>query len=159
MKLKIYSIVAAALLMASCEKPTLEAEAPVFDVNTEKATYKVGEIIKFMIIGGESQNISFYSGELLKDYNSRTGRVVDVVGAGANLTFSSSVQLGTQADQLSLLASTKCAICDRARSTASFALAPKPWVRLPSFPYSSSKKCRISFPTSGSIGVVALQSK
>ena len=50
MKIKLYSIVAAALLMASCEKPTLEAEAPVFDVNTEKATYKVGEIIKFMII-------------------------------------------------------------------------------------------------------------
>ena len=106
MKIKLYSIVAAALLMASCEKPTIEAEAPVFDVNTEKATYKVGETIKFMIIGGETQNISFYSGELRKDYYSRTGRVVDVVGAGANLTFSSSVQLGTQADQVTLLAST-----------------------------------------------------
>ena len=35
MKIKLYSIVAAALLMASCEKPTIEAEAPVFDVNTE----------------------------------------------------------------------------------------------------------------------------
>ena len=109
MKIKLYSIVAAALLMASCEKPTLEAEAPVFDVNTEKATYKVGETIKFMIIGGQTQNISFYSGELLKDYSSRTGRVIDVVGAGANLTFSSSVQLGAQADQVSLLASTNFA--------------------------------------------------
>ena len=66
MKIKLYSIVAAALLMASCEKPTIEAEAPVFDVNTEKATYKVGETIKFMIIGGQTQNISFYSGELRK---------------------------------------------------------------------------------------------
>ena len=42
MKLKIYSIVAAALFMASCEKPIIEAEAPVFNVTTEKATYKVG---------------------------------------------------------------------------------------------------------------------
>ena len=109
MKIKLYSIVAAALLMASCEKPTIEAEAPVFDVNTEKATYKVGEIIKFMIIGGQTQNISFYSGELLKDYSSRTGRIIDVVGAGANLTFSSSVQLGAQADQVTLLASTNFA--------------------------------------------------
>ena len=109
MKLKIYSIVAAALFMASCEKPIIEAEAPVFNVTTEKATYKVGEIIKFMITGGETQNISFYSGELLKDYSSKSGRVVDVVGAGANLTFSSSVQLGAQADQVTLLASTNFA--------------------------------------------------
>jgi len=106
MKLKLYSIVAAAILLASCEKPTLDAEAPVFDVKTEKTTYKVGETIKFMITGGETQNISFYSGELLKDYNSSTGRVVDVAGAGATLTFNSSVQLGTQADQVTLWAST-----------------------------------------------------
>jgi hypothetical protein len=109
MKLKIYSIVAAALLMASCEKPTLDAVAPVFDVTTEKTTYKVGETIKFMITGGETQNISFYSGEILKDYSSSTGRVIDVVGAGANLTFNSSVQLGTQVDQVTLLASTNFA--------------------------------------------------
>ncbi|SDM30455.1 protein of unknown function [Daejeonella rubra] len=106
MKLKIYSIVAAALLMASCEKPTLEAEAPAFDVTTEKTTYKVGETIKFMITGGETQNISFYSGELRKDYASSTGRVVDVAGAGATLSFNSSVQLGTQANQVTLWAST-----------------------------------------------------
>ncbi len=106
MKLKIYSILAAALIMASCEKPAIEAEAPAFDVVAEKTTYKAGEVVKFMITGGEAQSIAFYSGELKKDYASRTGRVADVAGAGATLAFSSSVQLGTQANQVSLLAST-----------------------------------------------------
>lgn len=106
MKLKIYSMLAAALIMASCEKPTIEAETPAFDVSAEKTTYKAGEAVKFMITRGEAQTISFYSGELLKDYSSRTGRVTDVAGAGATLAFTSSVQLGTQADQVSLLAST-----------------------------------------------------
>lgn len=106
MKLKIYSILAAALIMASCEKPTIEADAPAFDVTAEKTTYKAGESVKFLITGGEAQSISFYSGELLKDYASRTGRVADVAGAGATLSFTSSVQVGTQANQVSLLAST-----------------------------------------------------
>jgi hypothetical protein len=106
MKLKIYSIIAAALFMASCEKPTLDAETPAFDVTAEKTTVKAGEVIKFKISGGETQNISFYSGELLKQFESNTGRVVDVAGQGATLAFSSSVQLGTQANQVSLLAST-----------------------------------------------------
>lgn len=106
MKLKIYSILAAALIMASCEKPAIEAEAPAFDVTAEKTTYKAGESVKFLITGGEAQAISFYSGELKKEYASRSGRVADVAGAGATLAFTSSVQLGTQANQLSLLAST-----------------------------------------------------
>lgn len=106
MKLNIYSIIAAVLFMASCEKPALDAETPVFDVTTEKATVKAGEAVKFKITGGESQNISFYSGELLKQFESNTGRIVDVAGQGATLAFSSSVQVGTQANQVSLLAST-----------------------------------------------------
>lgn len=106
MKLKIYSMIAAVLIMASCEKPTLDAETPAFDVTAEKTTVKAGEVVKFKITGGETQNISFYSGELLKQYDSNTGRVVDVTGQGATLAFTSSVQLGTQANQLSLLAST-----------------------------------------------------
>ena len=87
MKLKIYSILAAALIMASCEKPAIEADAPAFDVIAEKTTYKAGESVTFIISGGEAQTISFYSGELLKDYASRTGRVADVAGAGATLSF------------------------------------------------------------------------
>lgn len=106
MKLKIYSMVAAALLMASCEKPTISADTPTFDVSAEKNTYAAGESVKFIITGGETQNVSFYSGELLKDYSSKEGRVADIAGAGATLAFTSSVQLGTQANQVSLLAST-----------------------------------------------------
>jgi len=99
-------MLAAALIMASCEKPTLDADAPAFDVSAEKTTVKAGEVVKFMITGGEAQNISFYSGELLKQYDAKAGRVVDVAGQGATLAFTSSVQLGTQANQVSLLAST-----------------------------------------------------
>lgn len=99
-------MVAAVLILASCEKPTLDAEAPAFDVTAEKTTVKAGEVVKFKISGGETQNISFYSGELLKQFDSNSGRVVDVAGQGATLAFTSSVQLGTQANQVSLFAST-----------------------------------------------------
>ena len=37
-------------------------------------TYKVGETIKFNIKGGDVHNISFYSGETLKDYAKKDGR-------------------------------------------------------------------------------------
>ena len=106
MKHKIYSLVAAALFLASCEKPTLDAETPVFDVTAESTSVKAGEDVKFKITGGESQNISFYSGELLKQFEANTGRIVDVAGQGATLAFTSSVQVGTQANQVSILAST-----------------------------------------------------
>ncbi len=94
------------LLMASCDKPILEAEAPAFDVTTEKNTYKAGEVVKFNVTGGDAQMISFYSGELLKEYSSNEGRVIDVAGGGASMSFNSSVQLGTQANQVSIWAST-----------------------------------------------------
>lgn len=91
--------------MASCDKEIV-TEAPAFDVTTENATYKAGQEIKFDIKGGSAQIISFYSGEVLKDYASRDGRVIDVTRAGVTMAFQNSVQVGTQANQLSLLYST-----------------------------------------------------
>ena len=105
MKFNYYSMLAGVLLMASCDKEIL-TEAPAFDVTTESTTYKAGQAIKFDIKGGDAQIISFYSGETLKDYTSKDGRVIDVKGAGATMAFTSSVQLGTQANQLTLLYST-----------------------------------------------------
>ena len=92
--------------MASCDKDLEVAEAPDFSVTTESTTYKAGEEIKFNISGGDANLISFYSGEPLKDYNFTSGRVIDVADAGATMSFSSSVQVGSQADQLSVLYST-----------------------------------------------------
>ena len=105
MKLKYYSILFAGLLVGSCEKPELEAEVPEFDATTATATVKAGVPVKFAIKGGDAQTISFYSGELLKEYSSKMGRVVDVNGAGATVAFTSSVQLGTQINQLTVMAS------------------------------------------------------
>ena len=105
MKLKYYNILIAVFLFGSCEKPGLEAETPLFNVTAETATVKAGVPVKFNITGGDAQTISFYSGELLKEYSSKDGRVVDVNGGGATMAFTSSVQLGTQANQLSIMAS------------------------------------------------------
>lgn len=105
MKLKYYNVLLGALLLASCNDK-LEVEAPDFNVTTAATTYKAGEEIKFDIAGGDAHMIYFYPGETLKDYDSNDGRVVDVSGDGATMQFSSSVQLGSQTDQLSLLYST-----------------------------------------------------
>lgn len=106
MKFKYYSILIAGLFLSACEKPGLEAETPSsFDVTTETATVKAGAPIKFNIKGGDAQTISFYSGESLKEYAQKDGRTVDVAGAGATLAFTSSVQLGTQTNQIAVMAS------------------------------------------------------
>jgi len=105
MKFKYYNMLAGVLLMASCDKEIV-TEAPAFDVKTETITYKVGQEIKFDIKGGDAHVISFYSGEVLHDYALKEGRVIDVKGAGATMAFQSSVQVGTQANQLTVLAST-----------------------------------------------------
>lgn len=106
MKFKYYTMLLGALLMAASCNDKLEIEAPDFDVTTASTTYKAGEPIKFNITGGDSHMIYFYPGETLNDYDSKEGRVVDVSGEGATMQFSSSVQLGSQANQLSLLYST-----------------------------------------------------
>lgn len=91
--------------MSSC-KDNLEISTPVFDVTTAKTTYKAGESIKFDIKGGETHMITFYSGEVLKDYALKDGRVIDVSKSGITGSFTSSVQLGTQTNQIAILAST-----------------------------------------------------
>ncbi|WP_423129382.1 DUF5017 domain-containing protein [Gaoshiqia sp. Z1-71] len=104
MKFKYYHMIIGLLVMASCERE-IEVDMPDFDVTTNSATYQVGEEITFDIKGGDAHIISFYSGETLKDYAFKEGRVVNVSGAGATMQFQSSVQSGTQANQLSVMAS------------------------------------------------------
>ncbi|HEY0670102.1 MAG TPA: DUF5017 domain-containing protein, partial [Sphingobacteriaceae bacterium] len=106
MKFRYYSMLVGALFMASCDKDLKVAEAPDFDVTTESNTYKAGDKIKFNIKGGDANLIAFYSGEPLNDYDYRTGRIINIADTGATMSFSSSVQTGSQADQLSVLYST-----------------------------------------------------
>lgn len=106
MKFKYYIMLLGVLLMVSCNKGIDVGDASSFDVTTDNTTYKVGEEIKFTFTGGSVNNITFYSGEALKDYDHRDGRVVDVSDSSATVSFQSSVQLGTQANQVSVLSST-----------------------------------------------------
>jgi hypothetical protein len=105
MKFRIYHMLLGAMLLASCSKQLEVKDAPDFNVTTPSASYQAGKEITFNFTGN-AHTISFYSGETLKDYSFKGGRVIDVKGAGATLEFSSSVQLGTQTNQLSILAST-----------------------------------------------------
>ncbi|PTX10511.1 uncharacterized protein DUF5017 [Pontibacter mucosus] len=62
-------ILLSAFALTSCEKD-LEVEAPDFDVQVEKTTYKVGEPVHFTF-SGYAGNITFYSGLPGADYNFR----------------------------------------------------------------------------------------
>lgn len=90
------------LMLANCKKTTIESPDD-FGVTTSKATYKVGDTIKFNLTGHPDQVI-FYSGEsgMRYDNGNRT------LGAGiAKLVFQTSLQKGvlTNGDSLRLLVS------------------------------------------------------
>lgn len=101
-KLKYYFFLCGLMLMLSCED---EVESPVIQITAESNTYQAGEPVKFKI-DGHADMISFYSGEPTNDYAFKDGRVIDVSDGNVTLTFSSAVTGGTQADQLTFLAST-----------------------------------------------------
>ena len=102
MKIKNYLYIALMLVFAGCERDTTVPE-PEFEVSTEAATYAVGEKVKFNFTGNPDL-ISFYSGETLNSYAFKDGRVVE--GGELKLSFESSVQFGSQANQVSVLYST-----------------------------------------------------
>ena len=106
MKFKYYNMLLGALLLASCNTDIVtNLETPTFDVKTATSTFKAGQPLTFHFTG-TAHTISFYSGQTLKDYDFKDGRVVDVTGAGATMQFTSSLQVGTQTNQLAILAST-----------------------------------------------------
>src|SRR5665647_645429 len=106
MKLKYCNMLLGALLIASCSKKIEVTNAPDFNVTTDSATYKAGQVVTFNIKDNGANIISFYSGETLHEYAFKDGRTIDVKGVGATMAFTSSVQLGTQVNQLSVMAST-----------------------------------------------------
>jgi len=105
MKVKIHHILLGMLIVAACSKEIKVGDTPDFNVITESTTYKAGQEIRFVFTGENVHNISFYSGETLKNHDYRNGRVVFVGNEGAIMSFQTSVQSGTQADQVSVLSS------------------------------------------------------
>lgn len=95
------------VLLSSCEKTIQVDDIADFNVTTDSISYKAGTPVKFTITDNNFNSIYFYSGEPLKDYAFKSGRVINVAGQGVVLSFSTTVQtVGTQANQLSVLVST-----------------------------------------------------
>ncbi len=104
MKILNYIAGLSLLLLMACDGDLPVRNVPSFDVTTAASTFKVGQEVVFKITG-EADVIGFYSGQMYNDYDFRDGRVMQFNPQGANLSFTSSVQNGTQANQLAVLAS------------------------------------------------------
>lgn len=100
MKLTYYTLLFCFLILGSCNK--IEVTVPEFDVVPSSNTIKAGEEISFMFTGDPDQ-ISFYSGEVFKDYAFKNGRTL--VSDGLQVSFTTAVQYGAQQNQLSVLVS------------------------------------------------------
>jgi hypothetical protein len=101
MKTRCLYILLFSLIVSACKKE--EIKEPEFEVTTESKTYAVNEDVRFDF-KGDPDLISFYSGEVLHDYDFAEGRLVK--GGVLKMSFQSNVQFGAQANQLSVLAST-----------------------------------------------------
>lgn len=99
-------VMMASSILISCQKNLPVDGLENFNVTTDSVSYKAGTSVRFVFQGGEAQDISFYSGETLKEYDFKDGHIVDVTGQTAVLAFSTAVNLGTQLNQLYVMAST-----------------------------------------------------
>lgn len=97
MKLKYYSVLFCLLYLGGCTK--MEVVIPDFDVIPNVYEVKAGEELIFNFEGNPDL-ISFYSGEVLSDYNFKDGRILESDGLFAS--FKSHVAYGSQPDLLSV---------------------------------------------------------
>lgn len=104
MESKIFKLFVFLFMMTGCETD-LVVDTPTFDVSVGSTTVPAGQEILFSFTG-QVDNIAFYSGELLKDYAFKDGRVVDVANEGGFVSFTSAVTGGSQENQLAVLYST-----------------------------------------------------
>ncbi len=91
------------LIFASCDKE-IGLEAPAVNVTTVSNSVKVGENAVFLF-DGNADMISFYSGELYNEFEFRDRRSIDIAAQPRYVQFTSSVQGGSQQNQLSVWAS------------------------------------------------------
>ncbi|WP_345955488.1 DUF5017 domain-containing protein [Mucilaginibacter sp. PAMB04168] len=87
-------------LIYSCKDKNVEA--PEFNVDTDKAEYKVGEAVNFKI-SGDPDVISFYSGEKGKEYQFKDRTTAN---GKVSLSMTTQVLFGRQPNNLALLYST-----------------------------------------------------
>jgi hypothetical protein len=101
--MKFYYIVAlmAFVLLNACTK--VEVKEPDFIVTPSSTTAKENEEITFKFSGDPDQ-ITFYSGEVLNDYNFKSGRILE--STGLDVSFATHVAYGTHPNLLSVWTST-----------------------------------------------------
>jgi hypothetical protein len=102
MKLNYLNWLLLLVVVSACEKENGN-DLSDFDVKTEALTFKAGEEVTFKL-NGNSPQLTFYSGEALKDYNFKDGRIVEA--GSLKMSFSSRTQYGAQDNQFSIMAST-----------------------------------------------------
>jgi len=91
-------LLCAGIGFVGCNK--VEVTMPTFDVQVETLTYKVGDMVDFTFTGDADQ-ITFYSGETMKDYAYIDGRVDKVLAL--NTSFSTAIRYGLANGQKDLL--------------------------------------------------------
>lgn len=97
-------IILLSILVISCNKDEelVGGDLQDFVVKTNSSTFKVGQEVIFSFEGNPGL-VSFYSGEVYRDYAFKEGRIVKT--GQASVSFTTAVTGGTQADQLSIVAS------------------------------------------------------
>jgi len=98
-----FLFIAFLITLGSCQKDEGVPEITDFNVNTEYTEYKVREKVVFNI-NGNADFISFYSGEIGKDYAHKDGRRIKI--DSIKMSFNNAVISGSQSAQLSVLLST-----------------------------------------------------
>lgn len=110
MKKRVFIIltVVGILSIMGCDKSmvTVEPDLNVTNYSVTDGVDSVGNVIKNVSFNltGNADLISFYSGEVLRDYAFRNGRVLSF--SSLQLSFSTTWQYGTQLNQFSVMAST-----------------------------------------------------
>jgi hypothetical protein len=89
-------------LAMACNKE-IKTDAPVLEVTADKAVVKAGDTVRFSI-SSDANILSFYSGEVMSDYEFYKGRQTSV--DSVLMSFSTSLNYGTQLNQFTVFAST-----------------------------------------------------
>lgn len=100
MKRIIFCSLIAPLVLA-CNKD-IKTDTPALEVTAEKAVVQAGDTVRFRI-SSDANILSFYSGEQLSDYEFAKGRKTKI--DSVFLSFSTSLNYGTQKDQFAVFAS------------------------------------------------------
>lgn len=104
----IVPLLTIASFFAACDKSMTTSE-PSFKINGYKVTNGVdslGNAVKNVTFSceGDAKFVSFYSGELFREYAFKDGRTLNY--SSLQMSFTTTVQFGTHPNQLSVMAST-----------------------------------------------------